>query len=282
MKKTYSFIIVSILLLANSILLAANYDDRKWIDALPKPWTLTPKQIDEILPQFHQKFPDFKSRLNAIAHWRIDTPYQIFKLGEAKLPDTDPIFRLDVSDCTGHILTSLSLAQSQSWQEAEQNMIALHYKADKQGNKYPDYKLRWHYTSDRILNHPSTPNISDQIALESLMTSQTITLNQKENGSENLDLDWTLNANIKYIPSAQIKPELLNKLPALSGVAFVKPDYFKIGVLVAHEGMVIDGKYLLHASQLDGKTIKVDFMSYYFNNDKPRFAGILLYDFKPL
>ncbi|SVD89957.1 uncharacterized protein METZ01_LOCUS442811, partial [marine metagenome] len=40
--------------------------------------------------------------MKAIARWRVNTPYEIFKLGEEVDPDPDPIIRLDVSDCTAH------------------------------------------------------------------------------------------------------------------------------------------------------------------------------------
>ena len=53
---------------------------------------------------------------------------------EEKLPDTDPIIRLDVSDCTGHILTTLAYVQSDSWLEARQNLIQIHYKPYSDGN----------------------------------------------------------------------------------------------------------------------------------------------------
>ena len=41
------------------------------------------------------------------------------------------LFRLDVSDCTVHVLTSLATAQSKNWVEAKENMITIHYKEDE-------------------------------------------------------------------------------------------------------------------------------------------------------
>ena len=57
---------------------------------------------------FHKKFPAFHDRLKAFSSWQIGTPCKIFCLGEEIDPDPDPIFRLDVSDCTVHILTNLA------------------------------------------------------------------------------------------------------------------------------------------------------------------------------
>jgi len=126
MKKSIFTVILSLNFLLFSC--AATVTDEQWISAMPKPWQLSRQQLDKTLPMFKQRFPDFNDRLRALALWRVGTPYEIFKLGEERAPDKDPIFRLDVSDCTGHVLTSLSLAQSNTWEEARNNMIKIHYK----------------------------------------------------------------------------------------------------------------------------------------------------------
>ena len=76
-----------------------------WVYSLPKPWTLSNEEVTELLPEFHERFPEFSDRLKAINIWRIGTPYGIFKLGEEIEPDLDPILRIDTSDCTVHVLT---------------------------------------------------------------------------------------------------------------------------------------------------------------------------------
>ena len=43
-----------------------------------------------------------------------------------------------------------------------------------------------------------------------------------------------------YIPSELISPIVTQKLPQVCGVAFVKVDYFKLGIVIAHEGYLID------------------------------------------
>ncbi len=86
-------------------------NQNNWIDTLPKPWTLNEEQVSEILPKFYQHYPYFHDRLQAFALWQVGKPYGIFKLGEEIEPDPDPIIRLDVSDCTVHVLTSLAFIQ---------------------------------------------------------------------------------------------------------------------------------------------------------------------------
>ncbi len=253
-----------------------------WLSSLPAPWTLTPAHVDSLLPQFIERYPALESRLAAIAIWRVGTPYEIFKLGEEVEPDPDPILRLDVSDCTGHILTSMAFAQSSSWEQSRENMIRIHYKADEQGRKSPTYKSRWHFTTDRILSNPYTVDITRSLLPEDQLVPVTMTLNKKADGDEFLDLGWSRTVNTYYIPSEKIDKALLDKLPGVCGVAFVKPVWFDQGLIVAHEGMIIGQRDLIHASQSAGKTVRVDFLTYYFTEGEPLFGGIMVYAFHPL
>lgn len=256
-------------------------DNWQWIDTLPKPWLLSEAEVSNILPEFHKRFSNFEERLKAINIWRIGTPYEIFKLGEEVQPDTDPIIRLDVSDCTAHVLTSLSFAQSKTWNEARDNIIKIHYKIDEDGIQNPTYQSRWHFTSDRILSNPNTVNMTvDYVDYADLKTVE-IRLNIKEDGSELLDLDWSRRVQLSYIPNNIIGSELLEKLPEVCGIAFVQKNYFKDGLAIVHEGILIDQKDLIHASQNAGKTVKVDFINYYFGDGEPLFDGIMIYKFVP-
>ena len=257
------------------LLSCSNTND--WVNTLPKPWTLSQDQITNILPKFHSHYPDFHDRLKAFAQWQVGKPYEIFKLGEEVAPDPDPIIRLDVSDCTAHILTSLAFSQSISWDEAKESMITIHYK---DGN--PTYKTRWHYTTDRIQENSSTVNITNELVGVEQLESVEIILNRKEDGKEFLDLGWEKSTSIQYIPSNNITHEILQKLPHVSGVAFVKKTYFKMGLVVAHEGMIIDQKNIIHASSEYEKTVNIDFMDYYFRENGPLFDGVLFYTFHPM
>ncbi|MFQ6677041.1 MAG: N-acetylmuramoyl-L-alanine amidase-like domain-containing protein [Fidelibacterota bacterium] len=259
-------------------LLTIGYSNQdNWVSSLPKPWSLNEEQISEILPQFYQHYPDFHDRLKAFAVWQVGKPYEIYKLGDEVEPDPDPIIRLDVSDCTVHVLTSLAFSQSKSWEEARSNMIAIHYK-----DGIPSYKSRWHYTTDRIQENPSTVNITEKLLDKNQLEKINITLNKKEDDSEFLDLDWEKNTSVYFIPNQEINKQLLKKLPEVCGVAFVRIKYFKIGIVIAHEGMIIDQQNLVHASSEYGETVSVDFMKYYFRDDGPVFDGIMIYSFHPL
>jgi len=253
-----------------------------WVETLSKPWSLSEKEISEILPQFQQKFPDFHDRLKAFALWQVGKPYELFCLGEETGEDKDPIFRLDVSDCTVHVLTSLASVQSLTWNEAKINLINIHYKPNENGISIPTYKSRWHYTTDRIQDHPSTRNITLGLLPNDQLKTVTITLNKKTDGKAFLDLDWQKPTSVQYISSENLNSKVLQNLPNVAGVAFVRESYFKMGLVVAHEGMVIDQKNIIHASAEYGETVSMDFMEYYFREEGPLFDGVLFYSFHPL
>ena len=108
-----------------------------------------------------------------------------------------------------------------------------------------------------------------------------IELNKKQDGSEFLKLDWSSREEIQFLPTESITKELLSRLPSICGIAFVKRSYFKMGIVVAHEGYLIDQENLIHASSEYNKTVNVDFTDYLLKEGKPRFDGIMVYKIQP-
>jgi len=257
-------------------------DPFKWVDTIPDPWLLSETEFEFYLPQFHERFPNYHDRLKALNLWRVGTPYGLFCLGEESGKDIDPLLRADSSDCTVHILTTLAFAESFTWQNARDAMVDIHYKMDKNGKKTPTYISRWHYTSDRLLHHDRTVDITSSIANENDLEKVEIELNKKEDGSEFLDLNWSSKETIQFIPTVNITENILLNLPAISGIAFVKKSYFKLGIVIAHEGYLIDKTNLIHASSEHKKTVNVDFLSYLYNNGEPRFDGVMFYKINPI
>ena len=257
-------------------------DPFKWVDTIPDPWLLSETEFEFYLPQFHERFPNYYDRLKALNLWRVGTPYGLFCLGEESGKDNDPLLRADSSDCTVHVLTTIAFAESFTWQNARDAMVDIHYKMDENGEKKPTYISRWHYTSDRLLHHDRTVDITSSVAHENDLEKVEIELNKKQDGSEFLDLNWSSNETIKFIPTVKITENILLNLPAVSGVAFVKKSYFKMGIVIAHEGYLIDQTNLIHASSEHNKTVNVDFLSYLFNDGDPRFDGIMFYKINPI
>ena len=54
-----------------------------------------------------------------------------------------------------------------------------------------------------------------------------------------------------------------------------------MGIVVAHEGYLIDQENLIHASSEFEKTVNGDFMDYLLKEGKPRFDGIMVYKIQP-
>ena len=257
-------------------------DPFKWVDTIPDPWLLSETEFEFYLPQFHERFPNYHDRMKALNLWRVGTPYGLFCLGEESGKDNDPLLRADSSDCTVHVLTTLAFAESFTWQNARDAMVDIHYKMDENGEKKPTYISRWHYTSDRLLHHDRTVDITSSVAHENDLEKVEIELNKKQDGSEFLDLNWSSNETIQFIPTVNITENILLNLPAVSGVAFVKKSYFKMGIVIAHEGYLIDQTNLIHASSEHNKTVNVDFLSYLFNDGEPRFDGVMFYKINPI
>ena len=257
-------------------------DPFKWVDTIPDPWLLSETEFEFYLPQFHERFPNYYDRLKALNLWRVGTPYGLFCLGEESGKDNDPLLRADSSDCTVHVLTTLAFAESFTWQNARDAMVDIHYKMDENGEKIPTYISRWHYTSDRILHHDRTMDITSSVAHKNDLEKVEIELNKKEDGSEFLDLNWSSNESIYYIPSEKINEDVLLNLPQVCGVAFVKRKYFKLGIVIAHEGYIIDKTNLIHASSEYKKTMNVNFIDYYFQNGESKFDGVMFYKINPI
>jgi len=255
-------------------------DSFEWVTKLPPPWTLAERDFEFYLDQFHDRYPDFYARLKAINLWRVGTPYGLYCLGEEDGEDNDPIIRYDSSDCTVHVLTTLAYAKSLTLEEARSNMIDIHYKPNQENEKVPNYDLRWHFTSDRILNHPLTSDITSSLLGPNKIEKFDIELNKKQNGQPFLDIDWSLKETIAFIPSEKINTAILSKLPTVCGVAFVKRDYFKLGIVIAHEGYLIDRSNLIHASSEFERTVNVNLLDYLKNNDKNRFDGAMFFELR--
>ena len=103
------------------------------------------------------------------------------------------------------------------------------------------------------------------------IAEETIELIRKEDGSEFLDLGWSSVQNISFIPVENVNHMNMEKLQEVCGIAFVKRSYFSSGIMIAHEGYLIDRERLIHASSVEGKTVNVPFLEYLNNNiNNPR------------
>ena len=132
------------------------------------------------------------------------------------------------------------------------------------------------------MNNPYTVNITNKLASKNELEEIELTLNRKSDGSEFLKLDWNLNGRFKFIQTDFVDNQLLKKLPQVCGVAFVKKSYNKNGILIAHEGFVIDQKFLIHASSASKKTIQEDLLYYLNSKKESKFDGVMFYKIRSI
>lgn len=244
----------------------------------PMLYTIKDKaKIDSILEGVHSRYSTIDERMKALALMRIGTPYSGGCLGEEKPPDDGPLFRLDVTDCTVFVLTNSAMAHQKSWSGAREMMKLInYYNPPAVGNEVVNYNNRIHFTYERLHRSPYFRDISLELLPASQCGKITLTLNIKSDGSKLLQIPWEKKVTALYIPSSAINAELLSKLPVACGVGFVRKKNFKLGIVVSHEGMIVDRKYLIHANSILGRVEKIDFLNYYFTVNPGYYDGVLI------
>ena len=252
---------------------------------LPPLHTLAPAALDSLLGGLAARDPEFADRLRALALARVGAPYALGTLGEENAEDPDPVFRVDEADCTVLVLTTAALAHARSAVEARAWMGPLNYR--RQGDAFPArYDTRLHFTEDRITASPLFRDLTPVVAAPAERKTVRVVLNRDATGKELLPLGWERALDVEYIPAAALAA-VLPRVPAVAGIAFVRESNVKRGFFVAHEGFLLDGRTLLHASQEVGRVATVDVLAYLSRSADPdpakrglpRFDGVLVYAF---
>jgi len=252
--------------------------DWQWVNNREKLYSLTSVEVNLILNELQERFPNISERLKAISILRLGTPYQLGCLGEESGRDKDPIFRLDVTDCTAFVLTNVALIHSQTIDGAKEMMKFLNYRP----NSEIIFENRLHFTADRNMTSPYFRDITAEVAHLDKVKEKKIILNKiKVDGSRLIDIDWQKEVVLKYIPNKYITKELFQGLPETIGVAFIQEGDEIIGLDVRHEGFLFDGGLFFHASSDQKMVVVEDFFEYYFGeNGSPRFDGVILFEIK--
>ncbi len=88
-------------------------------------------------------------------------------------------------------------------------------------------------------------------------------LNRRKDGSLLLGNrlgTWTKKVEVSYIPRDGFTPGMLAQLPRVLGIAFVKKANWDKGLIVGHEGLLIDGD-LYHASLKVGVVVEKNYLA---------------------
>ncbi len=250
----------------------------QWVDNQKKLYELDSREINSILQKLRERFVE-EERLKVLATLRLGTPYQLGCLGEESGRDKDPLFRLDVTDCTAFILTNIALLHSKDLEEAQEMMKSLNYRT----NRDITFENRLHFTIDRNMTSPYFRDITEEIVGMDKVIAINIILNKiKEDDNRLIDINWEKEMTLKYIPNRYITKDLIDKLPKSVGIAFIREEDAQIGLNVAHEGFLFDNQLFLHASSIEEKVVAINFWDYYFTGDDytPRFDGVIFFEIR--
>lgn len=236
-----------------------------------------PERVDALLREVRARFPGFLASLGAIARLRLGTPYLLGCLGEERPPDAKPLFRLDVADCTVFVLTSAALAHGGSVAEAREWMKKLNYHPVGPGQDPVSYANRNHFTFDRLHSSPYFSDLTREVAPPERLKHVDVTLNVKDNGSPLLDIPWRRRVSLYYLPQEHVDRAVLDRLPEVCGVAFVREKNFKLGLDVSHEGLVLDRRQLIEASSVQKVVRSSDLIAFLRGGGKPYFDGVIFF-----
>lgn len=245
-------------------------------------WGASRAEVDRSLTDWSARHAEIPARVREILLARLGTPYVLGSLGEGRgaVPDSDPVFRLDEVDCTVLVLTTAALAHARTLEEAERNMALANYR-EVAGERPITYETRLHFTEDRLDASPYFRDITARVVPESLLVARAITLNRKDSGEKLLPIEWTRSMTLRYLPASRASADVLANLPPVTGVALIKESYFKNGLAAAHEGVILDGADLVHASTEAKEVVRVPFLPYLRRADGTfRFDGLVFYEFR--
>lgn len=248
--------------------------DDAWLTGQKRAYQLDRASVDRLLGELWRRYPDFHERLRAVALLRVGTPYVLGCLGEEKGRDRDPVFRLDQADCTVHVLTSSALAHAHTWAEARGWMVRLNYYPGKDAVRYEN---RVHFTEDRLAVSPWFFDLTPGLLPASRLQQVTLTLNRTREGKRLLDVPWEKRMTVRYVALATVDAALLDRLPPhVAGVAFVRRGLFPKGLAIAHEGLVLDRRWLVHADSVSKAVRRVALLDYLKRNTD-WFDGVIFY-----
>ncbi len=246
-------------------------EDRwEWLSRQNKIYSLNSVQVNLTINEVNSRFLDPFEKMKAISILRLGTPYQLGCLGEGSGRDSDPIFRIDVTDCTAFILTNVALFHSRDLSSAREMMSFLNYRSASNIS----FSNRLHFTTDRNMTSSFFKDITNVIG-GNLTKEKKVILNKiNSSGSRLIDIDWEKEVLIKYVEKSNINENLFSKAPQVVGIAFIREGDDKIGLDVRHEGILFDGKDFFHASSSRGRVVSENFFEYY---SKSNFDGILIF-----
>ena len=208
-----------------------------------------PEEPEEPVVNQREEVVENDDELREIITGYIGTPY---KLGP--LDESDNIYRDDVFDCTTFVLVTVSNFQSSNPEEEIKNV-----------NYHPagevSYENRLHFSTYRNKVNDYFKDITADISEDKLRQKE-VALNQ----DRLIDIDWQEEITIDYVKTADVSA-VTHNLPEVAGVMFMRDGNADIGLDINHEGFVLDGQDLVHASPTHGQVYRENFLEYLERSD---------------
>ena len=222
---------------------------------------LSPAALDLLLAGVQARHPDFDDRVTVLASRYLGCTVYATDPLHAETIDWFPYRQ---TNCTLLVLYVAALANSHSLAEAREHMRRLHYR-----NGRVSFASRYHFTADRITD---PDNAYSQECTAQLVRSPdhvrrvSCVLNQRQDGTPTFAgrlHGWQRRVSLAYVPREHFVPDLLRPLPSVIGVAFLKRANWPAGILVGHEGLLVQGD-LLHSSPGRGVCLQPHYLERHF------------------
>lgn len=195
-----------------------------------------------------------KSNNQDWGHQYLGAKYIADPLGEAKLPDSDPLIRTDAFDCTTFVETVLAGGDVNS-------LTKIRYKDGEIG-----FLNRNHFIETDWLQNNS--NLVKNVSAKYGETSIRKVTIDKQNWLKKVhDIDASFSPQtvyVEYIPYENIKSFTLSKPMVVLFITGKSEKSDKIGtdLAVSHMGLLLPSGILRHASSKLGRVADVDFYDY--------------------
>ncbi len=210
-------------------------------------------------PVINEKEPVEESydELREIITGFIGTPYALGPM------DEENVYEENVFDCTTLVLVTVANLHGERPEEKI-----------KEVNYYPpgevSYESRLHFSTYRNKVSDYFEDITAKVG-EGHVNQKRVTLNE----DRIIDIDWQEEIMIDYI-RIEDALKVTDNLPEVAGVMFIRDGNADIGLDINHEGFILDGTDLVHASPDHGQVYREDFGNYLqrSNNDAVAFYKI--------
>ncbi len=179
----------------------------------------------------------------------VGAPYQLGPLDE-----DENIYREDVFDCTTLVLVTVANLHSENPQEEIKNV-----------NYYPpgevSYENRLHFSTYRNKVNDYFTDITKEVG-GGYVDQKRVNLNK----DRLIEIDWDRDLAVDEIRVEDVS-KVVNELPEVAGIMFMRDSNPQIGLDINHEGFVLDGEDLVHASPTHGQVYREDLLTYLENSN---------------